>query len=289
MDSEEKDYYSDFNHVSASMLKVLLKSPETYYRRFVAKDLPQEETPAMKFGSMFHCAVLEPMLFEDSYVVMPDFHLHAANVTAKGERSDSKATSYCKAKTAEWTAENKGRTFVTQDEINLCSRLFRSLHSHSDISYLLHAEGEIEKPIRWEDRIHRKCKPDKVCHREGVILDLKTTDETFPAAFASKAAKLAYYLQAAWYRQAIMATVGDSYRFMFAVVSKAEPHECALYELSETDLEWADSECERLVTELVDRHESNNWKAGWQSGVVKLALPKWVRSEFYSMEVEVYE
>ena len=280
------NYHDDYDSVSASMLKVLLKSPLEYFRRFVARDLPQEETPAMRFGSMFHTAVLEPDLFGDCYVTMPAFELDAGNVTAKGERSDSKATSYYKAKVKEFAAANVGKTFVSQDEINLVTRMSRAAWNHNELRQLLTGEGEAETPIYWEYRIKKRCKPDLVLHNYQVILDLKTCDEANPAAFAAKCAKLGYFIQASWYREALLETRGVDYRFVFAAISKAEPHEVGLYELTTDDMEWSDEKTNWLVDQLIARRESQDWFSPWQRGINTLSLPKWVRNDYYSMEDE---
>lgn len=278
------NYHDDYSAVSASMLRVLMASPLTFYRRFIAKDLPQEESDAMRFGTMFHTSVLEPDTFGDHYTVMPDFHLDAGNVTAKGERSDSKATAYYKAKVKEYATENSGKQFVSKDEIDLVSRMSKMCWNHKDLHQLLTSDAVIEEPIYWEKDIRKKCRPDLVSRNYRVVLDLKTCDEANPAAFASKIAKLGYFIQAAWYREALRHSVGYDFRFVFAAVSKKEPHEVGLYEIDSEDMEWAENKCQELVGELVRRTDEDDWFSCWQNGINTLKLPNWVKSEWFSME-----
>ena len=65
-------------------------------RRAIQDGFP-EESNAMRLGSGIHALLLEPDEFDKRFVVMPTFHLDAANTTAKGERTDSKLTNYYKA------------------------------------------------------------------------------------------------------------------------------------------------------------------------------------------------
>ena len=278
------NYHEDYESVSASMLKVLMKSPLLYYMVFVLRSIKLPESKDLQFGSMFHTSVLEPDIFEDRYVTLPAFEFDPGNVTAKGERSDSKATSYYKSRVKEFSLANVGKTFVSQDDLNLVSAMTRAAWSHKDLNAMLKARGDIETPIYWEDRIKKRCKPDKVIQDYHVILDLKTCDEANPANFANSCGKFGYFLQAAWYREALLETTGHDYRFIFAAISKKPPHEVGLYELKTEDIAWAESKAEQLVDELIGRTKTGDWLSSWQTGINEISLPRWVRNDWYLLE-----
>ena len=61
--------YSQIEAMNWSRLKVIDKSPLAFQW---ALRHPREETEAMAFGTAFHLALLEPELFQESYVVAPE-------------------------------------------------------------------------------------------------------------------------------------------------------------------------------------------------------------------------
>jgi hypothetical protein len=264
-------YYDDYEHVSQSMLKVLDASPARYHALYVARTMEQQTTEAMRFGSMFHCAMLEPWQFKASYAVPP-----------KCDRR----TTVGKQTYATWCAENGDKTPVDADDFCTLIAMQAAVLKHSDAALMLQADGPVEKPIRWHDRILRKAKPDKLIPGMGIIADVKTIADPSPRGFASAAAKFGWYLQASWYKDAAWHETSDDYRFLFICVGKERPHEVAIYELTDDDAEWSDVRTEQLVTELMIRQEKNDWLADWQQGdPVQVPLPTWIRSNFYETEL----
>lgn len=266
-----EQYHADASHVSASMLKVLHKSPQEYYERFVARTLMQETTPAMAFGSAFHMAILEPELFATTYTITPKF---------------DRRTNAGKAGWNDWQAANEGKLTIDQDSYSTLLTMQSSAMRNPELAQMLKAGGDIEKSIRWHDRIDRKAKPDKVMPQFGVVLDLKTIADASPHSFASTAAKLGWWIQSAWYLSAVMQAHPqvEQWRIIFAAIGKSPPHEVGLYQFTFEDCEWAEQECEKLVSELIRRQDNNDWLAGWQKEVTECPLPSWVKSNFYNVE-----
>jgi hypothetical protein len=269
------DYYDDHEHVSQSMLKVLDASPARYHALYVARTMEQSTTEAMRFGSMFHSAVLEPWEFKAKYAVPP-----------KCDRR----TTVGKQTFAAWCAENSDKTAVDADDFCTLIAMQAAILKHSDATLMLQADGPVEKPIRWHDRILRKAKPDKLIPSMGIIADVKTIADPSPRGFASAAAKFGWYLQASWYKHAAWHETSDDYRFLFICVGKERPHEVAIYELTDDDAEWSDVRTEQLVTELMLRQEKNDWLADWQQGdPTQVPLPAWIRSNFYETDGEKWQ
>lgn len=277
------DYHSDTSRISATMLKVFSQSPERYYRQFVTKELNVEQTEAMRLGSMLHCYVLEGEQFHQRYAVMPDFSQDARNVTAKGQRSTSKATKFYEESVAAWRAENCDTITITSDELALADTISKAILSHDQAGALVLAAGDVETPIFWHDVLPKRCRPDKIIRDFGVIVDLKTCEDASPQGFARAAAKYRYDIQAAHYREGALHQYGEPFRFIFLAVGKHPPHEVALYELTDDDLEAAERKCDELITEIARRQAEDDWKAYWQRGIVSLSLPKWTNSNFYEV------
>lgn len=262
-------YHNDHTHLSASMLKVLAQSPQTYYQRFVTGTLKQEDTEAMRFGRAFHAMVLEPETFKDRFVVAPQC---------------DRRTKAGKETWSEFQVSLVGKEVIDADWIPQLEAMGKQILSHPEARDLLTAEGPVEQVIRWEDKVFRKARPDKIVPDMGVILDLKTIDDPSPMGFASAAARFGYYIQDYWYPEAAANFYGEEFRMLFICVGKREPYEVGIYELKSDDQDWAEQRCEGLVDELIARKASGNWLAGWQQDINVVPLPKWLRSDFWKVE-----
>lgn len=263
------DYYQDYEHISQSMLKVLAESPARFHAQFIAQTMQQPETEAMRFGSKFHSAILEPDDFRKRYVVPP-----------KCDRR----TNDGKKRWAEFWAEHKGSESIEADELMTLTAMQAAILNHKDAAELWRATGEVEKAVRWEDRVKRKAKLDKIIPSMGVIPDFKSIADPSPRGFASACARYGWWLQSSYYPDAAWHLTGEVYRFLFVCVGKEPPHEVGIYELTADDQEWADARCEELIAEYIRRLEQDDWQAGFQSGVNNVPLPRWLRSDFYLVE-----
>ena len=95
--------YSQIEAMNWSRLKVIDKSPLAFQW---ALRHPREETEAMAFGTAFHLALLEPELFQESYVVAPDFGDLRA-VEGRTTKEQGKANKMARL---EWLDKNQGKS-----------------------------------------------------------------------------------------------------------------------------------------------------------------------------------
>jgi hypothetical protein len=90
----------------------------------------KEPTEAMRKGSLVHCGSLEPIEFQNKYVVQPQYELSPQNVTQGGKRTTSKATTYYKGKVEQFTAASQGKQIVSQDWFDSPLGLIKALKNH---------------------------------------------------------------------------------------------------------------------------------------------------------------
>ena len=182
------NYYDDTEYVSNSMLSHLTgKSPE--YFRFMM-DNPQPATPAMKFGSAIHMNVLQPEEFNNHYAIAPKL---------------DKRTKQGKADYAEFTNNNMFKTVISESDYALIEQMTDKLMRDSDAKTLI-SKGVKEKIIAWNNEEYDiNCKGMLDVYREdsGIIVDLKTTQDSSYYGFASSVRKFKYYKQAAFYLDAV--------------------------------------------------------------------------------------
>lgn len=251
--------YHALDAVGKSDLDLIARSPLHF------KQAAREETPAMRIGSAVHCAVLEPARFEREYV------------TAPGGDKRSKAG---KEAFAEFEAANAGKIVLSLDDGLLCHRIAEAIHAHPRVRDLLQS-GRPEVSALWKDAefsVRCRARVDWL-QDAGVLIDLKTTQDASPAAFARSCATFRYHVQAAWYLDGYLAATGDlPLGFVFIAVEKTPPHAIALYEMDAEAVEYGRKLARRDLARYAIARDLEVWD-GYPETVQSLSLPRWALSQ----------
>ena len=212
------NYYQDTEYLSNSMLGYFKKS-YLHYEAYINGKLVSD-TPALRFGSAYDCFMLEPHLFEDTYIVMP-----------KGMRRNTKAYT-------EWRNHynnDKSLIELSSSEMNKLVNMQDALMNYKEVYEML-AIGEKQKIAMWEeDGIKRKGKFDNYIGGCCVI-DLKTSKDASPQGFEKSLKYLYDYdRQAAWYidgASTLKENKNIELEFFWVVQEKESPYIPALYKAS---------------------------------------------------------
>ena len=196
--------------VSASRLKTIdIKSPAHAL-------VPVKETPAMRFGTLAHCAVLEPETLADHYR------------TVEGDRRRSAVRDEIAA------AEEIGFEVITPADRDRALRVSDAVRALPDACRLIEgASAQIEVSHFWIDPatgLACRARPDLVA--QGVCVDLKTTRDASPDGFGRAAASLAYPIQAAHYLEGLAQTGEGRLDFAFIAVETEPPFAAAIYDVT---------------------------------------------------------
>lgn len=171
-------------HLSFSALKAFAKSPASFMNY---KLRTVEETDAMVFGSMFHCAVLEPDEFESRYACIR-------------EKID-KRTKIGKAAWAEFVDANQGKKVVRKDDYDKALAMADKLYKNRASRYVLDSIFETERFVEWEYKGYKlKGAIDGI---GSLVMDLKTCADASIDKFQRDIYNLMYYVQAPMYLNAI--------------------------------------------------------------------------------------
>lgn len=247
------DYHAD-PAVSASHLKAISISPLHYWARYVDPDrITPEPTPAMRLGSMVHCTVLEPHELPHRYLRVPD--------------GIDRRTKDGKAAWAE--LEASGKELIKAADWDMAMAMAEACWRHPAAGKLLRQpDGLAELSFWWSDGDLRcKCRPDLLAG--DVIVDLKTTTDASPAAFARAVVGFGYHLQAAHY----LAGTGAA-RFVFLAVEKAPPYAVAVYELDAAALATGEQLRQEAMHVIRQCRQADHWP-GYSDDCQTLSLPKW--------------
>lgn len=195
--------------ISRSELFKISESPEKfkYYREH-----PEEPTPALLFGQLFHAMALTPETVWEQFAVMPNV---------------DRRTKAGKEAFAEFEASADGKTIVSVDMVEQATAMCEALNKNEFVKKLL--KGEKEKPFFWVDELtgkECKCRTDVLTEvgENLIIVDLKSTDNAETEAFMRSAIKYGYDFQSAYYTEGVKVNTGREPLFVFIAIEKKPPY-----------------------------------------------------------------
>jgi len=271
--------YHAKEYISVSGMKKIKVSPAHF--REAEKVIP---TDAMRFGSAYHCYILQPDRFEDEFYVFDDSHIYQV-LQGEGYKSPRSTKDY---KT--WLeSENNmvgNREMISKDEFERIKAMKYKLFSHP-YSKMLLTNGRQEIGFAGEietmaGTINVKFKPDIIKDNKRIVVDLKTTIDASVDGFTKAAASLDYHLQAAFYADMLTLMDGDGrdYGFYFVAQEKKAPFAFNIFESGPRFLGQGRYEYELLLQLYKYCIDNDKWP-GYQVfcqnkyGINELNLPPW--------------
>lgn len=214
-DIPANDYHA-LNAINFTGLKEIEKSP-AHFQNYLKT--AKEATAAMILGTATHYGVLQPELLYKNFCARPE--------GIDGRTKEGKAA------LEKLATENAGKTILKADEFSAIEGMMRAVRGHKLASQLI-SGGMAEMSAIAQDSEHGvlcKARPDYL-GKDGVIVDLKTTDDASFFAFQRKVKTFRYHAQAAWYLDTVNAAIGreEFKRFVLIVVEKEAPHGVIVYE-----------------------------------------------------------
>lgn len=240
------EYHAD-PAVSASHLHAVLQSPQHYFKKYIDPNRPKNEpTAAMRLGTLGHTAVLEPDELKKRHPVVSSRRTKEAQQLI-----------------------NDGFEPVLQSEMDTAEQMAESVRNHPEAAWLL-SVGEAEQSLWWNDDEHGlrcKCRPD--WWSGDLVVDLKTTQDASPKAFAKSVANFGYHRQQAHYVKGTKCA-----RFIFIVVEKTYPFQTAVYELDTEASAIGEDQRRRAMNRIATCKQRDEWP-GYGDNVQTLSLPSW--------------
>lgn len=261
----EKEYRAH-PAVSRSELWKFRASPQKYW---YAKHNPEEPTPALLFGQLFHKVALEPETLADEFAVAPVV---------------DKRTAAGKQEWKEFLECSAGKTVVSTELLAQAAEMAAAMENTPLAVKLL--DGAHETPYFWRDELTGeacKCRTDclNTKYSQPIIVDLKSAADASTEAFTRDAIKHGYDLQAAMYSEGVAANIGQTPLFVFVVVEKTTPYAVNILQADELFLRRGTQLLRETLEEYRYCRTSNNWYGymGKDSQINNLALPLWLAKE----------
>ncbi len=260
----DPEYFQDATCVSNSMMRVFNRSVVEYHGRFITGTISAPKPSAeMRLGTLLHAALLEPERWSD----------RRAGLVLDGR---TKAGKLERALHEEYQKVHPECLTVTDEEEAAVLAMHAAVMAKPEAADALALPGICEGPIRWQDEtsgLWLKAKPDKACSN-GLILDLKTSADPRPEAFARSCVNFGYDMQCAHYLAGCWQAVRADGPFAFLVVGNRPPHEVGLYVLDAEAVELGRKKITKLLSELAECYSRNQWPSRLQ-GIQELSLPRW--------------
>ena len=258
--------YRQHPAISRSELFKISESPEKfkYY-----KEHPEDPTPALLFGQLFHAMALQPETVWEQFAVCPNV---------------DRRTKAGKEAFAEFQQESEGKTVVTVDMVEQATAMCEALKQNEFVTKLL--KGEKEKAFFWVDEMTgEECKCRADCLSEVgdnlIIIDLKSADCAETEAFVKSAVKYGYDFQSAMYSEGVKINTGRNPLFVFIVVEKKPPYAINILQADKLLIRRGYDLFREYIGIYADCKKTDNWYGylGKFNQINNLALPAYLAKE----------
>jgi exodeoxyribonuclease VIII len=245
--------------VNKSLLDLVAIAPVKAWS-YLGGEKPSQ-TASKMLGTHVHAAVLEP----DKLMPYPPVNKRTKEGKAEIERLNE---------------EYKGTNviFCEPDVYYMqVQAIAESVRNHPRARVLL-SQGQPEVSVFSKlNGTLVKCRPDWL-RDDGIIVDLKTTQDASPAEFARSAWKYRYHVQAAFYTDVCLSAGIAVRSFVFVAVETKPPYLVACYVLNPLDLELGREAYRRDLDTYQRCVYTGEWP-GYSEDIKTLELPAWARAQ----------
>lgn len=231
----------------------------------------KESTAAQKIGTALHSLVLEPDDFAARYVLAPKF---------------DRRTKAGKEAAAAFEAEHAGKITVDPDDWVQLHAMRDAVMAHPGARHLLTSgQGFAELSVYWTDEATGelcRCRPDW-WRADGILVDLKTTEDASKEGFRQSVVKWGYHVQAPYYLDGTEAAHRAGHApegfqhptaFAFIAVEKKPPHLVAVYDLDAESMDVGRAEYRDKLDALAECKRTGAWP-GYGDERQTIGLPEW--------------
>lgn len=267
----EKDYRA----ITAMNQTTLKRGAQSPAHMLHAIEHPEafEETEALRFGRLFHLALLEPDRVE-------------AEVTTACPINRTTGEPYGFGTKAWAAAEAEAGLILCKPEwTQRIDAMVAKVRSHKAAKALLSKGGETEVVCIWDDPVTGvQCKTRIDYWSRGIcLLDVKTTEDASPAEFENAVSRYGYDIQAAFLRDGWFVNTGEDNPFGILAVEKEPPFGVAVYELTPGAVARGRWKYRRALRRYAECMKAGVFD-GYPEDPVPLDIAKWDRGETESFE-----
>ena len=236
----------------------------------------KDATPAMRWGTLIHAAVLEPEVFSAKCAIWRGRPLKSG--ARKGEITLDRTG-------AEWASfvqeEGGGGCgwIITADEQAALLRMQASVHA-DPLAHQLIASHAHEVSMFWDDPMYGrgKARLDGWHNERASAFDLKTTANIVPGRFLANAERMHYHVQFGWYSHGCERVSRWPWHWHIITLEQSPPYAVVVYEVDDGVLE-AGAEA---ATDTAKAYRASEVTGSWPGpceGVQVYERPQWAVPE----------
>lgn len=266
-----EDYHNDKEYISASSIKHAKKSMLLYHHY---RTTPQERKAHFDMGNAFELALLDYFNgtdeFEKKVVVFDESKRPQPDKDYRTKENNDWKRSFFES--------NESKYIVTGDDWESIKQMIVRCEADPTVSNLL-KNTDYQTSLYWTDEktgVKLKTRPDVVKVNRPVIVDIKTTKDASPKAFAKDCANYEYPIQAiVQIRGAIESGLFDHVdKYYWIAVENVAPFDVVVYEFHSEYWKQANFSLDFLL-EKISRNEIRGYseRADNKYGIITLDLP----------------
>lgn len=244
--------------ISKHGLDLIRKAPALYQHK---KANPEEPTPAMRWGTLAHTAILEPDKMDEETFILP----------ACDRRTKEGKEIYAQA-----MREAAGRTIITLEEAQQLDDMRDAFYAEKACRNAVQNIEHIEASLYWIDPfqdVQCRARMDAI-RKDGIVIDYKTTQDATPKAFLRTVLSFRYHVQAAFYLDALKTVTGQDGTFLLIAQEKTPPYLSCVYVVGDDLIEQGRKEYREDLAAYKTCFDTGDWPS-ISSHPVTLNLPKW--------------
>jgi len=229
--------YQNLPGISSHWLIEMLNSPAACYRKYLDPQRPaQEQTAAMRLGTLVHCLALTPEQFAHSFLVADYERRSIAGKARYAQLSET------------------GLTPIKRAELDQALAIVDALHAKPAVRKLLQRSKKERTVIQPRKRGLLPLKARLDLHHEArrQVTELKTTWNL--AAMQAAIERYRYPLSAAFYRDMVS---GQSVVFVF--VQTTPPHDIEVIPMERPQLQAGQEQWQTALARFDACWQANEW------------------------------
>jgi len=205
--------------MSKSQLQLFISCPARWIRGY--KEIDEEKTKSLEWGSLLDTLALDPDRFEEKYVIRPEIYTND-----KGqEKKWSGNANACK----DWITEQAGKKIIKQKDLDDAEAAIKRLAEDPKIREILEtSKKQVMIVGEYHDSSTGLIVPVKalldMLMPSGAIIDLKTTKSAHPLTWPKEIYNYGYHVQGAFYKDLYDSATGNLREELFHFILSENFH-----------------------------------------------------------------